>query len=486
MHKKISLQRPNILWICTDQQRWDTIGALGHPGIQTPHLDRLCAEGVTFRQAFCQSPICTPSRASFLTGYYPSTVHNCRNDNEAWSESTDLVTRTLRDQAGYDCGLVGKLHLAGAYQRVQAGPDAEGRRVFACERRPRDDGYRVFHWSHSPYDDWGDAHAYRIWLQEQGQNLADLRSAPEPIPAAYHQTTFCADKAIAFMQEKHAGPWLLSVNPFDPHPPFDPPAAYRARFVPEDLPLPLFRNSDLAAQAALSHMDFQSAVQRPEPRQVRARRADYYAMLALIDDNVGRMLQALTATGQREDTLVIYMSDHGEMLGDHGLWHKGCRFYEGLVRVPLILAWPGQFLSDTVSDALVELVDIVPTLLELAGLPVPDHMPGRSLVSLLTGATEPHMHREFVRTEYYGAWQSKRRAGSRRSYGTMIRTHRHKLVNYHGHPLGELFDLEQDPHEFHNCWHDPRYADMRWRLMQKSFDALAYAVDPGTRQRLPY
>ena len=139
--------RPNVLWICTDQQRSDTIGALGNPCMRTPNLDRLVSEGVAFTHAFCQTPICTPSRASFLTGMYPSTVHGCMNGNDYWVDAAPIVTKLLAD-AGYDCGLVGKLHLAGAQGRIE----------------PRaDDGYRLFHWSHSPRDNWEQGHAYADW-----------------------------------------------------------------------------------------------------------------------------------------------------------------------------------------------------------------------------------------------------------------------------------------------------------------------------------
>ena len=138
-------KRPNILWICTDQQRFDTIGALGNPHVRTPNIDRLVAEGVAFSHAFCQSPICTPSRAAFLTGMYPSTIHACTNGNDYWADSAPLVTKLLAD-ASYDCGLAGKLHLAGAHIRI--------------EPRPNDDGYRVFHWSHHPADDWLAGHDY--------------------------------------------------------------------------------------------------------------------------------------------------------------------------------------------------------------------------------------------------------------------------------------------------------------------------------------
>ena len=464
---------PNLLWICSDQQRWDTIGALGNPHVRTPHLDRLCKEGTAFTHAFCQSPICTPSRSSFLTGLYPSTVHGCRNGNDRWAEAAELLPKTLRDRAGYDCGLAGKLHLAGAHRRP--------------EPRPADDGYRVFHWSHSPRDEWGRDHAYRRWVEAQGHSLAALLDADEPVPAAYHQTTFCADKAIAFMAEARGGPWLMSVNMFDPHAPFDPPAAYRQRYDAAALPGPHFRASDLEAQARLRDIEFQTQAQRPEACRAHELQAAYYAMIELIDDNVGRMLRALEDTGQRENTVVVFTSDHGEMLGDHGLVLKGCRFYEGLVRVPLIWSWPDRIRAGVVSDALVELTDIAPTLLAFAHAEAPHAMQGRSLVPLLTGQADPRRHRDCVRAEYYSALNPHtERVGWRGAYATMLRTRRHKLVAYHGHELGELFDLERDPHEFDNLWLDPAYRDVRWRLMQRSFDALAFAVDPGTEQLYYY
>ncbi len=465
---------PNILWICSDQQRFDTIGALGNPHVHTPNLDRLCAEGTAFDLAFCQSPICTPSRSSFLTGLYPSTVHGCRNGNDLWAEAAELVTVTLRDGSGYDCGLSGKLHLAGASQRT--------------EPRPRDDGYRTFEWSHSPRDEWGEDHAYRRWVRAKGADLGELHAAAEPIPAEYHQTTFCTDRALEFMAEERDGPWLMSVNMFDPHPPFDPPADYRARFDKDRLPGPWFRDSDLEAQARLAGVDFQTSPQHPDEFDGQEIHAAYYAMIELVDENVGRMLDWLDERGERENTLVIFTSDHGEALGDHGLVLKGCRFYEGLVRVPLIISMPGTVQAGRVSDALVELLDLTPTLLEAAGLEVPPRMQGRSLMPILTGQASDRAHREFVRAEYYSALNSDvpGREEFTGMYATMLRTRTHKIVNYHGLDVGELFDLEADPREHKNLWDDPGSADLRFRLMQRNFDALARAVDPGTRQILYY
>lgn len=459
---------PNILWICTDQQRYDTIHALNNPHIHTPNLDRLVAEGVAFTHAFCQSPICTPSRASFLTGMYPGSVHGCMNGNDRWSENAPLVTKLLAD-AGYTCGLAGKLHLAGAQGRV--------------EPRPQDDGYTVFHWSHGTHDWWPPGqHPYADWLRDQGYTLGEMLKQPEAIPPELHQTTWCTDRALDFIEAQQAGPWLMSVNVFDPHPPFDPPQAYLDRYDIDAMPGPLFRESDLEAQARLAGVDFQNHPRWPEAFDAKRIQAAYYAMIELIDDNVGRLLAALERTGQRENTVIIFMSDHGETLGDHGLVAKGCRFYEGLVRVPLIFSWPGHFPAGLVSEALVELTDVAPTLLALAGVQAPQRMQGRSLLPILTGQADPGHHRDFVRCEYYRALSAIAQPRFEGSYATMLRGDRYKLVVYHGHEVGELFDLHHDPGEFENLWDDPAHAQTKLRLMQQSFDALAFAVDLGPEQ----
>lgn len=457
--KAATNNRPNILWICTDQQRYDTIRALGNPYIRTPNIDKLVATGTAFMYAHCQSPICTPSRSSFLTGMYPSTIHACINGSARWGEAAPLITKILAD-VGYDCGLSGKLHLSSAMAHEP-------------ELRPKDDGYRRFWYSHAPHQGMGKGNQYTDWLESIGQDYKKLKKKYGYIPARWHQTTWCADRAIEFMKEKRRGPWLMSVNIYDPHGPFDPPREYLDHFDIELLPGPLFRESDLAAQKGLSAMHFQRKVKRPTYPAAKQTLAKYWAQIELIDENVGRMLDALEETGQRDNTVVIFTSDHGEMAGDHGLNQKGCRFYEGLVRVPLIFSWPGRFKQGIRSKALVELVDITPTLLEAIGLPVPDTMQGKSLLPILEGKANPNKHRDFVRSVFYKVLEGPQ------TYATMIRTHEYKLVNYHGHEMGELFDLTKDPHEFENQWDNSEYAAVRFDLMKKSFDALAFAVDTG-------
>ena len=290
--------------------------------------------------------------------------------------------------------------------------------------------------------------------------------------------------AIEFMAQQREQPWLMSVNVFDPHGPFDPPQSHLNRYHRDNMPAPLSRKNDPTAHARLGPVDGFGAGTTVSVNRLQEIQAAYYAMITLIDDNVGRMLDALEHTQQCENTIVIFMSNHGEMLGDHGLLAKGCRFYEGLVRVPLIISWAGHFASGVVSDALVELTDIAPTLLEVAGTPVPERIQGRSLAPILGGTADPHTHRDLVRCEYYRALNPD--AAGREvftgTYATMIRDRCYKLAVYHDRDVGELFDLQADPGEFENRWENRNYGDVRFNLMKQSFDALALAVDVGSKQ----
>ena len=271
------------------------------------------------------------------------------------------------------------------------------------------------------------------------------------------------------------------MNPFDAHPPFDAPGEFQNHYDSKDLPAPIFHEQDLAVQRRLASHFTQRQPRRPDSKEMRDI-ASYYGMVELIDRNVGRLLRTLEETGQRENTIVIFNSDHGELLGDHGLQLKGCRFYEGLVRVPLIVSWPGGLKGGFVCDALVELTDIAPTLAEVAGSPLPwTH--GRSLLPLLQRHEEPLNHREFVHCEYHDGlaphWgRSLPRVPP--AHATMYRNERYKLAVYHGNDYGELYDLLTDPSELNNLWEDQEHAELRNRLIRQSFDASMTIVDPGT------
>lgn len=459
---KVKKDSPNILWLCTDQQRWDTIGALGNKYVHTPNLDRLVNEGVSFTNAHCTSPICTSSRSSFLTGHYPMTVRGCKNGAAEWAEAKPLITKTLKD-GGYDCGLSGKLHLSTAM-------------AHRPEKRPKDDGYRVYHYSHSPYQT-GSANDYIMWGKAQGVDIIDLKSKLGYVPSEYHQTKWCTDMAIDFISEKREWPWLFSWNVFDPHGPFDPPKEYLDRYDIDNLPLPLFRDSDLEQKSIFNDkIYYPGKPKRYSDRQNRERLAKYLAQIDLIDYNIGRLIQSLEETGQLNNTMIIFTSDHGDSCGDHGLTGKGCHFYEGLVRVPLIFRMPGRLKKGLKSNAMVELSDIVPTLLELTGLRVPEDMQGKSLLPILRGEASPDHHKDFVRSEFYDTVHQE---GHPHSWATMLKNDRYKIVNYHGIKDGELFDLENDPGEFNNLWYDKKYRDIRFEMLNKSYDTTVLAIDTG-------
>jgi len=232
------------------------------------------------------------------------------------------------------------------------------------------------------------------------------------------------------------------------------------------IPKPKFRESDLEAQQQLKDIYFQTNADRPGKRTFE-QVASYYGMIELIDEQVGRILNCLDDLEIRDETIVIFMSDHGEMLGDHGLVKKGCRFYDGLVRVPLIISWPGTFSEGRVDDGLVELTDITPTLCEII-----EHelllKNGISLLQdLINGGSE--RQRDFVRCEYYDAVKTNQDGGFPGSYGTMYCDGKYKLCIYHNHGIGELFDLKDDPDEFNNLWGDHKYQKIKNELILESY-----------------
>lgn len=471
--------KPNILWICTDQQRWDTLGAYGNPLVRTPNLDRLAREGVLFQHAYCQNPVCTPSRSSFLTGRYPRTTR-CRQNGQSIPRDEKLVTRILAD-AGYVCGLSGKLHISAC--ETAKHPLGESR---------VDDGYQTFHWSHHPIPKAWDhtGNAYRHWLHGKGVEFQwkafeeGCRHIQYGMPEPLHQTTFCVEKALEFIGSA-AGmqpPWLFSVNIFDPHHPFDPPEEYLRPWLERlaCIPFPNYVPGEAANKPAWLATDHLGAYggkggynyDTMSERDHRLVRAAYYAMCELVDAQVGRLLSELGKSGQRENTIVLFMSDHGEMLGDHGVYLKGPHFYEPAIRVPLIASWQGHWRENLQSDALVELVDLAPTLLEAAGLPPEPGMQGRSLKALLEGAAQ--RHRDDIYCEYYNSSLNH----NPRAFATMLRTATHKLVKNHSSEPGELYDLMNDPSESHNLWNEASAAPVKMELLLRLCDRMAQTVDP--------
>ena len=486
----------NVLWICTDQQRYDTLGCYGNPFVKTPNLDRLAQMGVRFQNAYSQSPVCAPSRASFLTGRYPRTC-GVRQNGQDIPSGERLLPKILSEQ-GYTCGLSGKLHISACMQT-------------ACKViEPRiDDGYDYFRWSHHPagMDRGGSwpANEYSLWLTRHGQTYqsparADCKYVETGMPEEWSQTKWCTDCALEYMDSAHRFgiPWLFSVNFFDPHHSFNPPKEYLNRYLEmlDGIPAPNYVPGELDNKPVFQRKDHEGAYNMKgsfpydemSPRDHKMIRAAYWAMIDLIDVQVGRMLDYLEQSGQLHDTLILFTSDHGENLGDHGMYLKGPYFYEQNVHVPLIAALPGRIPGGRVSSALVELTDLAPTILEAAGFPAEPGMQGKSFWKLLTEEQKEDYHRDSVYAEFYNSNLNHR---DPLAFLTMVYDGRYKFIKVHqkDQPMdcqGELYDLHADPAETVNQYENPVYADIKTRMLELLCDRMAQTCDPLPVRKSPW
>lgn len=471
------MSKPNILWICTDQQRFDTLGCYGNKFVKTPNIDKLAKEGVLFENAFSQSPVCTPSRGCFLTGRYPRTCRARQNGADI-PEDEILITKILSDN-GYVCGLSGKLHLSACAPNACKGTE---RRI--------DDGYDYFSWSHDSYNFWP-SNEYYLWLKEKKTNLITKnfklsRYVKIGQKAENHQTTWCAEKAISFIENavQFNHPWLFSVNIYDPHHNFDPPENFLSRYLDflDEIPLPNYIDGELEDKPIWQKIDHEGAYGRTEKykfpkmkdKDHRLIKAAYWAMCDLIDEQVGRILKCLKDTNQLDNTIVIFHSDHGEMLGDHGIYLKGPYFYEPAIKVPLIISWP-KMIEPQKINALIELIDLPQTILDAVGILHHPGMQGKSFWPLLISQGNGDFHREDIYCEYYNAmpWHRNPTAQS-----TMVRTDRYKIAVDHANNFGELYDLKEDPRETHNLWNNPKYIQLKVDMLLRLCNRMAFTVDP--------
>jgi len=474
----------NFLWICTDSQRFDTLGCNGNPFVQTPNIDRLASSGANFANVYSQSPLCTPSRGCFLTGRYPITM-GLRQNGQCIHKDEVLVPKLLAD-AGYTCGLVGKLHLSACDYRIKKYGKTEWWRYpsdtyFEGTEMRIDDGYSEFEWDHAPSTIFPES-AYTKWLDSQG---VTFETSPHPdcdsisfgMPESLHQTTFCANRTIDFIDRHKGQPWFYSVNIFDPHFKSDPPKEYLERYesILDEIPLSPAAEGELSDKPKYQ-TDYiaknGNGTAFYTERQNRLIKAAYWAQIDLIDVQVGRILEALTASGQLENTVVIFTSDHGEMLGDHGMLKKGALLYDSAVHIPLIMSCPGVIPAQRTGLPLYELGDLAPTILEAAGVPRHPGMQLRSFWPEVTGQTAA-VGKETVYSEYYNANPEKPP-----QYLTMLRGTKYKIIVHHGEDLGELYDLEADPNELKNLWADSAFANVKCEWLKAVCDRMAFTADP--------
>lgn len=487
--------RPNILFICTDQQRGDSLGCTGAHWAVTPNLDALAAQGALFRNCYVQNPVCSPSRASLFTGKYVAN-HGLHANGVPLPAHQHMFTRTLAD-AGYDCGMIGKLHLAPCD-------------TWRTEPR-RDDGFRVFEWAHGP-NHRALENDYHRWLRRthpaifaeifpdrganedtEYSNRARTGTPIDHVPKEAHYSHWVAERAIDFISHPRSDrqPFFLMADFFDPHHSFGAPQEFRDMIDADAIPAPVTCPGELdgkpAPHRAWSEKSYGGTApgfQDYTPEQIREIRAQYWAMIALIDHEVGRILAALEAAGLAEDTLVVFSSDHGEMLGNHRQLLKGPQLYDDLTRVPLIARWPGRIAPGTEIAQPVQWIDLPATFLDAARCGPGRGVQGRSLMPLVA---DPHgPWRSWALSEY----RDSGFATDPPTMTTMVRHGDWKLIVWHGEPAcgrerdGELYNLAEDPCELRNLYHLPEFADRRRRMKAILLDVMAHAEDrtaPRTR-----
>jgi arylsulfatase A-like enzyme len=472
-------RRKNVLFIVADQWRGDHLGAMGHAAVRTPNLDALARRGVMFTRHFGQSAPCGPARASMLTGLYVMNHRVVANGVPLDARHPNLALELRR--AGYDPGLVGYTTTI-PDPRITAPDD-----VRFSECGDVQAGWRVF--AHFDEQEWRN---YFGWVRGKGVAVPEEAkwlmapdgapgpsAAPARIPAAVSDTAWSAEHAIRFLQTTRKDrPWVLHAGFFRPHPPFAAPAPWHEALDAAAIRPPVGAAS-LQAEAAqhplLAHWlagqkranYFQGAsgtVQPLSEAEIALTRRAYCGLIAEVDDAIGQVFSVLQATGQAEDTLVVFTADHGEQLGDHGLLSK-LGWFDQSYHLPLIIYDPSR---DAVHgrrvEAFTEAVDLMPTILDSLGIAVPPACDGVSLVPWLRGET-PGAWRDAVHFEYdvRGGWPDPKRPplGLELDQAGMcaMRTQDWKYVHFTALPP-VLYDLRRDPHETRNVAGDPDYAGL--------------------------
>lgn len=475
-------RRPkNLLLILTDQFRFDAMGCASNPVVQTPNLDRLAAEGVRFTEAYTEVPVCVPARAGLVSGQYPYRLGTYDN-NGVSLEDQPTLPRLLRAQ-GHATMAIGKMHF---FPR---------RSHLGFDRMELSEGL-VGH----PWDD-----DYALFMQDQGYPVRREMHGPGhpnvdgssihstyykpgtlPYPEEVSATAWVADRTRQFVQANRDRPFFCFSSFIKPHPPLLPPEPYDRLYDPSLVDLPPDWNDIRRSDPLLIAQSHFKGVIAPGEDDVRLMRSHYYGLVSHVDYQIGRIIDMLEETGLRQDTVVLFTSDHGELLGDHGHWGKRS-FYEGSAKVPLLVSWPGHFAEGHTCNRLVGLTDILPTLVELVGGEIPDIVSGRSLIPLLNDPDAPWDGELFG---VYGGFRGVVQVDDPRiSASFMMRWGGWKYI-YHvngGHE--QLFDLRDDPHELNNVAESRSHLcdAARFRLARHLFrENLGDYVNGDELLKLPY
>jgi len=454
--------RPNILLITADQMRWDCLGCLGNSVIQTPNLDRLGARGVVFRNAFTPNPICVPARASIMTGNYSHKCTGVMANAGRIREGQPLLTEVLKS-VGYRTYAEGKLHF------VPYSEPAQPRLVHGFEHVDLWESGRILN-SFDPEGKLTGVEDYYDYLKEvgwagytraHGVGNNDVRPCPSPLPGEHYVDTWITDCSIRSI-DRHVAkfpdrPFFMWMSSPKPHSPYDPPRPYDTMYDPREIPKPFGSADGLGERnPALERIRMSHAIDSLSAGAIQVIRSYYYGCISYLDAMIGRVVEHLEKKGLLDNTLILFASDHGDMLGDFGAFFKTTH-QNGSVRVPFIVAGPGVAEGE-VSDALVGLQDILPTFATVAGADIGADVHGIDLHKHLADTTKP------VRDVFYSQtmespWQS-----------AMVTDGRWKYIYSEANATEELYDQKDDPGEERNLVNasaqGARVADMRALLRE--------------------
>ena len=463
--------RPNILIFMTDQEQADVV-APGHP-CPTPFAERLAAEGIRFTQAYTPAAHCCPSRATFMTGLYPSR-HGVFNNvctptaiHYGLAEGVTTFSELLRE-AGYNLTLCGKWHVSveedpadrGWEEREVTGTKktSHQRSIDQWRQGPANTDDNTRRRGHVQRPGWGDFVLYKTLPNGGPKGYEELHDA---------KVVQAAVDALGELTAQEQ-PWCLFVGPVGPHDPYNVPQKFVEKIKLEDVPLPESYDDTLEDKPRIVQRQRRQLWDQLSKEEVRESVAHYWAYCNLEDALFGEVLDALDASGQADNTLVIFLSDHGDYMGAHGLYLKGVAAFREAYHIPCIMRWPkGLAEPGRTVDAFITLADFAPTFLELAGVPVPEGLTGRSLVPFLRGET-PTDWPDAVYSQFNGVelYYTQR----------IVATKSHKYV-YNGFDFDELYDLEKDPLEMVNVVDKPEYQEVKRELVRKMWHFAAQEQD---------
>jgi arylsulfatase A-like enzyme len=487
-------EKKNVLFIINDAQRADHLGCYGNPILKTPNIDNFAKTGVRFTNYYCSNPICMPNRATLLTGVYPN-VHGVRSNGMILSQNIPTITETLKSEGWHTCA-IGKIHhqfwIAPYSHKFKSAEDIYRWTKSGSKKYPVRSNFPLPYYGYEEVDlvvgngTICSGH-YIEWLEKQNPEIADEVKRKcanydylfslycDEIPEELYNTTYVKNRALAFLERYVNGnygnkPFYLHCSFPDPHYPIYPPKRFQDLYRPEDIELPsnfndidnLYKHEYLKKH--LKNPPFKKAFLRESTEEeIRKITALTYAAVAYVDECIGEILNFLKKQGLFENTIVVFSSDHGDLMGDHGLLFKGPCPFKGVLQLPLIWRVPGLTKPNTVSNALVSSIDYPKTILNLLGIKKrhqPPDMQGYDITPILKNPQEKIRDCCYI--------ENDEEVGPLKSRIRHLITEDYKLTVYESlENFGDIYDMKNDPDELNNLWNYKNFKDKRFKLLKK-------------------